>query len=168
MQTSKSIPEFSGFRIRRIMVRPSGFLPGDGQWWSTIDFVDQGWGGANQREQKFSTTEGSLCHSTNCVRGSDSGITALITIIIRHIYYVWSHLIIFFSFLTTWWRKYLQYHLPYLIESAPPSNKRRIWDKKVNKRCPRISAAPLMLSPLIFSLSLSWNSCVVSPLEFLS
>ena len=50
--------------------------------------------------------------------------------------------------------------LPYLLELAPPLKKRRIWDKKVNKRRPRISAAPPMLSPLIFSLSFSWNSQV--------
>ena len=35
---------------------------------------------------------------TNCVCGSDIGIIALITIIIRHMYHVWSHLIIFFFF----------------------------------------------------------------------
>ena len=35
------------------------------------------------------------------------------------------------------------------------SNKRRIWNKKFNKRRPPISAAPPMLSPLIFSPSLS-------------
>ena len=31
-----------------------------------------------------------------------------------------------------------------VLDLAPPSNKRRIWDKKVNKRRPRISAAPTM------------------------
>ena len=34
--------------------------------------------------------------------------------------------------------------IPYLLEEAPPLNSRRIWDKKVNKRRPRISAAALM------------------------
>ena len=43
------------------------------------------------------------------------------------------------------------------LDEAPPLSKRRPW----------ISAAPATFSPLIFSLSLSWNSRVLSPREFL-
>ena len=62
----------------------------------------------------------------------------------------------------------LRYPRPKKLAYRIYSNKRRIWDKKVNDRRPRISTAPPMFSPLIFSLSLSWNSRFFSPREFLS
>ena len=37
----------------------------------------------------------------------------------------------FILFILTMWQE----EIPYLLEQAPPLNKRRIWDKKVNKRC---------------------------------
>ena len=37
----------------------------------------------------------------------------------------------FILFILTMWQE----EIPYLLEQAPSLNKRRIWDKKVNKRC---------------------------------
>ena len=62
------------------------------------------------------------------------------------------------------------YELPFLLEYAPPSNKRRIWDKKVNKRSPRIKqrgldGALIRGGHLHLSIPLNWSILNVKEMD---